>query len=229
MTADFTNLIRKIVPDPGGEDVLKLRVGILSAVNSDGTADIYLSGVLVEDVPRLQGVTAQQGALVQVLSYRGSLLIIGQSAETGATAGAGLWTRVRSTSSSASMTTSLATVLTTTGTTFLRNRVYEIRSHGGVQTTSAGGLAQLRAYRSGGAILGEWYRFPCTVADVTFNATVGGMYFAISNAGNVGGAVELRMAMSAGNGIHYANTDQERNLEIWDVGEISQFPGVQTW
>lgn len=226
---DYTKLRRKLIPEQDGEPATHLRTGVVSVVNTDGTLDIVMSsGVTVPGVPRLAGVVVQVGGVVQMISLRGSLLVIGQVLSSTGGSGAGLWTRVRATSSSSSMTTTLTAVLTTPTVTFLRNRVYEIKSHGGVNSTSAGALAELRAFRSGGATLGEWYRIPCTTTAV-FNATLAGIYFGVSNAGNVSGAVQLQMSVSAGNGTHYANSSSERNLEVWDAGDLSQFPGIQTW
>jgi hypothetical protein len=74
---DYTTLIKKLVPDEDGQDVLRLRVGVVSAIATDGTVDLTLNGVTVPDVPVLGGAYFAVASTVQVLSYRGSLLIIG--------------------------------------------------------------------------------------------------------------------------------------------------------
>lgn len=76
MAIDYTKLLAKLSPEPGGEDVLRLRTGVISAVNSDGTVDVAISGVVVPHVPRLAGTILSAASNVQVLSYRGSLLVL---------------------------------------------------------------------------------------------------------------------------------------------------------
>ena len=76
MTIDYTKLLAKLNPEPGGEDVLRLRTGVVSAVNSDGTVNVAISGVVIPHVPRLAGTILSAASNVQVLSYRGSLLVL---------------------------------------------------------------------------------------------------------------------------------------------------------
>lgn len=90
MTTDYTNLLNKLIPNPGGEDKLRIRTAVVSAVNSDGTVDILLSDVLVPDVPALSSAPVPVGANVQVISLRGSLLVIGTVKGAGS-AGASDW------------------------------------------------------------------------------------------------------------------------------------------
>lgn len=83
MAIDYTKLLAKLQPDPGGEDILRLRTGVVSAFNGNGTVDLLLSGVTVEDVPYLlTGGAIGVGAVVQVISYRGALLVLGPSGST---------------------------------------------------------------------------------------------------------------------------------------------------
>lgn len=81
---DFTKLREKLDPDPGGEDQLRIRTGVVVTDNADGTVDITLSGVLVPGVPKLAdaGTILAAGATVQVLTLRGGSLILGASAGT---------------------------------------------------------------------------------------------------------------------------------------------------
>lgn len=226
--ANLTKLRKKLIPTPDGQDVLRLRSGVVSAVNSDGTCDVVLAGTTVEDVPRLAEASVAVGAVVQMLTYRGSLLIIGRSASGGQTAGLGLWARGQSTSASSAITstTPVTTGLATNTVTFVKNRVYECRTNGGVSNATANSYADLRPYRTGGAQLGEWYRFP-TPSNAVFNASAGGIYF--TPTANVSGGVTLYAATSAGSLTHYGNAGSPRNIEVWDVGDASQFPGIATW
>ena len=75
---DYTALLKKLTPDRDGEPHTHLRTGVVAAINSDGTLDITMSsGVLVPDVPKLDGVNPAVGAVVQMISFRGVLLVIG--------------------------------------------------------------------------------------------------------------------------------------------------------
>lgn len=78
MALDYTSLLKKLTPDRDGEPHTHLRTGVVAAINSDGTLDITMSsGVLVPDVPKLDGVNPAVGAVVQMISFRGVLLVIG--------------------------------------------------------------------------------------------------------------------------------------------------------
>lgn len=82
---DYTNLLKKLIPEDDGEDFLRLRVGTVNAVNANGTLDITMSsGVIVPSVPKLATAYAPVGAVVQMLSQRGSLMVIGAVASGGA-------------------------------------------------------------------------------------------------------------------------------------------------
>jgi hypothetical protein len=75
---DYTKLSRKLIPPKDGEPVARLRVATVNAVNSDGTVDLLMaSGVVVPGVPRLASAYVAAGGVVQVVSLRGSLLVIG--------------------------------------------------------------------------------------------------------------------------------------------------------
>lgn len=226
---DYTKLLKKLSPDRDGEPHLHLRTAVVSAVNANGTVDILMSGVTVPGVPRLADAVVQVGATVQVLAARGSLLVLGQSMGAGHSNGAGLWTRVQANSALGSIGTTLTAVLTTPSTTFLKNRVYEVKSHAGVSAGTAGALAFLVVVRTGAVTIGEGYRFPCTATSAVFNAGFSGIYFGVNSSANVTGTIQLQMSMSTGTGTHYGNATQERNLEVWDVGDISQFPGIPVW
>ena len=77
---DYTKLIEKLDPEKDGQDVITLRTAIVDEVNSDGTLDIILSGIVIPNVPRLASVGAVEGDAVQVQTYRGSMLVVGTTA-----------------------------------------------------------------------------------------------------------------------------------------------------
>lgn len=84
MPIDYTQLITRIVPKEDAEDSVKLRTGTVVTLYTDGTADISVSGVTLR-LPVLSGAAVFVGGVVQILSYRGSMLVIGQI-QVGATA-----------------------------------------------------------------------------------------------------------------------------------------------
>jgi hypothetical protein len=79
MPIDLSKIKKKINPPPDGQDVLRLKVGVVSAIAADGTVDITLNGTTIADVPCLGSAQFIVGQTVQVLSYRGSLLVLGGS------------------------------------------------------------------------------------------------------------------------------------------------------
>jgi hypothetical protein len=83
MAVDVTRLLEKLNPrgQVGGDPGLQLRTGVIDALNADGTADVDLNGVIVPDVPVLNGAVIADGSVVQMLGYRASLLILGLVAE----------------------------------------------------------------------------------------------------------------------------------------------------
>lgn len=223
MTIDYTRLIEQLDPQLDGEDPLKPRTATVNAVNSNGTLNIVLSGVIIPNVPRLSSVGAVVGDVVQVQSSRGSLLVIGVSAQANIAPGRGLRVRAESTSSSGTVT-GLAQVMTTATTTFFKNRAYEVRTHGGFDPSQAAVVIDARAFRTGGAQLGEWYR-RYLHTDQVYNATFSQLYFKVG-AADVTVGIALHISTSAGNVAHFASAAQPRTLEVWDVGAASEFPAA---
>lgn len=75
--ASLSKIKKKLLPNTDGTDVLRLRSAVVAAIGADGTVDITLSGATVTGVPVLGGAVFAVGSVVQVASYRGSLLILG--------------------------------------------------------------------------------------------------------------------------------------------------------
>lgn len=221
MALDITRLIEKLDPRADGQDKVQLRTGTINAVNANGTVDVVLSGVVVPNVPRLSSVGPVVGDSVQVQVYRGSLLVVGFVAGNVADPGRGLRVRVDSVSSSGAVT-GLASVLATSSVTFFKNRAYEIKTHGGFDPSQAAVVVDARAFRSGGAQIGEWYR-SYLHTDQVYNATFDQMYFKVGSGADVTVAIALHISTSAGNVAHFATSAQPRHLEVWDVGPASQF------
>lgn len=230
MSTDYTKLLSKIIPARDGADVLTMRTGVVNAINSDGTADVVISGVVVPAVPRLAEASVAVGSVVQMIAYRGSLLIIGRSANGGQSLALGLWARGQNTASSGLQSTTLSGTIATNTVTFVKNRVYEVKTHGGVSSTTANAFLDLRAYRSGPATqIGEFFRFGAPTTGSVYNASGHGIYFTPTV--DVVGGVSLYAAGSVASAVtHVAGAGgTPRNVEVYDVGDISQFPGITTW
>lgn len=221
MAIDYTRLIEKLDPHKDGQDNTTLRTATVSVVNANGTLDITLSGVVIPGVPRLASVGAVVGDTVQVQVYRGSMLVVGFVNTNVTDPGRGLRVRVDSVSSSGTVT-GLAAVLTTASVTFFKNRAYEVRTHGGFDPSQAAVVVDARAFRAGGAQIGEWYR-TYLHTDQVYNATFDQLYFKVSSAADVTTAIALHISTSAGNVAHFASSAQPRHLEVWDVGPASQY------
>lgn len=77
MALDYTNILKKLVPEEDGEPSLHLRTMTVAVVNGDGTVDLTTSGVTVPSVARLSSASVSIGNQVQVLVGRGVMLILG--------------------------------------------------------------------------------------------------------------------------------------------------------
>jgi hypothetical protein len=229
MGADYTNLLKKIVPQNqvSGDPGFQLRAGVITAVAADGTVSLALAGdEIVSDIPTLAATSYRVGMVVQILTYRGSMLVIGPTSSGPYPDGLGLWARGQLTADSATMGTTLGELLRTNVVTFVAGRVYECRTFAGVRSTTVNVVLDLRAYRTASStLIAEFFRFPTPVANTAFNASSGGIYFTPTV--NLTGAVSLFGAASAGGVMtHVANTTSPRNIEVYDVGDVSKFPGI---
>lgn len=228
---EYSKLRAQLNPDRDGQDVLQLRVGVVTAINSDGTADVTINGVTVTKVNRLVEATITVGTVVQILSYRGSLLIIGRVANSGQSAGLGLWARGQSTSNSGTLPTSgsPAGLVGTNVVTFVKGRAYEVKMHGGISTTSANAWAAFQIYRKGPATqIGDFYKFPAPATGQVYNISASGFYFQVS--ANVTDGIDLYgFANTASIITHVGSASTPRNIEVYDVGDVGQYAGITTW
>src|SRR5690554_7809445 len=82
MATDYTKLLNKLVPSPGGEDTVRMRTATVTAINSNGTVRISVSGVTITvDISRLASSGMLISVTVSVISFRGELLVIGTIAD----------------------------------------------------------------------------------------------------------------------------------------------------
>lgn len=112
MPIDLSKIKTKLNPPMDGQDVLRLRTATVAARDSStGRVSITLNGATITDVPALGDAAFSVGTIVQVLSYRGSMLIIGGSS----VATAQPVEATGNTSNGTTTSTSYTNTLTTTG------------------------------------------------------------------------------------------------------------------
>jgi hypothetical protein len=93
---DVTTLLTEMLPAPDGESPVRHRTGTVVTVNANGTADLDLGGVTVDDVAVLRGTALGVGDIVQVAVWAGDLLVLGKAAGTDeAVFGSGLTVKAR--------------------------------------------------------------------------------------------------------------------------------------
>lgn len=109
---NLSKIKKKLNPEPDGQGLLRLQAATVSAIAADGTVDLNLNGATVTDVPCLDSARFVVGQSVQVLSYRGSLLVIGGSGKPTSQPVQTEGTTTNGTTTSTGFTNSL----TTTGT-----------------------------------------------------------------------------------------------------------------
>jgi hypothetical protein len=140
---DYTALLKKLTPDRDGEAHTHLRTGTVDAVNSDGTLDIMMSGgIIVPSVPKLASAYAPDGATVQMISFRGSLLVLGPSASGMAGPSQRVATTVI-TSPSGTFTTTATQVASVTAP-LVAGSIYRVTFDGAFDTTVDGDMVRAR-------------------------------------------------------------------------------------
>jgi hypothetical protein len=140
---DYTKLRKKLAPDQDGEPATHLRTATVDAVNSDGTVDLLMaSGVIVPDVPKLASAYTPDGSVVQVISLRGSLLVIGPSASGMAGPSQRVATTVITTPSGTF--TATATQVASVTAPLVAGSVYRVTFDGAFDTTVDGDMVRAR-------------------------------------------------------------------------------------
>jgi hypothetical protein len=106
---NLTKIKKKLNPDPDGTPPLRLQTATVAAMDADGTVDIALNGTTVTNVPVLGAARFVVGTVVQVLTYRGSMLVLGGSGTGSAQAVSAEGVTTNGTTTSTSFTNSLTT------------------------------------------------------------------------------------------------------------------------
>lgn len=82
---DLYRLVNTLWPVAGAEDVLRMRTGKIEALNSNGTVDVSISGVVLENIKALASARPYlfDDTLAYVAQWRGALLVLGSPVVTG--------------------------------------------------------------------------------------------------------------------------------------------------
>jgi hypothetical protein len=181
MAIDYTKLRRKLTPEPeiDGDPGIRLKVGTVAAIDSStGLVTLNLNGATVPAVPSLSGARFAVGTVVQVLSYRGALLILGASNSASAQP-------VEATGSTTPGTTTSTSYTNTLTTTGIHGVAFIAPPSGKIQiigrsvasNSNAGSYAQMDYEVRQGSTIGSG-----TLARTTNNNTAGIQQSATANA-----------------------------------------------
>lgn len=223
MAIDYFRLLEKLDPKKDGEDVVRLRKGVVDTVNADGTVDLQLSGVPtpIPDVPVLNGVALSVGQVVRVLTSRGSLLVLGVD-----TVGAEpYW--ISATSASSNFTTADATVFQIDDVVFRAGRAYRVEFYGGWNDVpvSAPTLVnpKIKKTSSAGTLWIDFGWLPMVngVANISGAGATG---FLRRTAGtDLTADIVLTAITNAGTANMFANSTLLRWLEIREIGSAAKY------
>lgn len=135
-STDYTKLLARLLPDAGGEDTLRMRVGVVSAVNVNGTLDVIVSGQIAAGVAQLDSSVAGVGDVVQMITYRGQLLVIG-TVNNASASGVEPVVRVASQANGVAIGNTESVIFTLPSFTYKAGRAYTLWLGGGVSFSDA--------------------------------------------------------------------------------------------
>ena len=224
MAFDYFKLLEKIDPKQDAEDVVRLRKGVVDAVNADGTVDLQLSGVPtpIPDVPVLEGAIVFVGQVVRVATSRGALLVLGGSGPT--TGGPPYY--VGATTASSNFTTSDATVLQIDDVVFRAGLAYRIEFYGGWNDASGTPTLfnpKIKKTNSSGTLWID-YGWRSMLNGVAQIPGVGAVGIVRRTAGtDLTADVVLTAVTNTGTANMFANTTLVRWMEINPIGPAAKY------
>jgi hypothetical protein len=219
---NYTKLLEKLDPTPGGEDKARMRTGVISAVNTDGTVDLAISGIVVPDVPRLDGAIVPVGAAVNVIGYRGSLLVIGRTAINDNDAGSSLIVRADSVGGGSAIGTTEVNLISTADGTFPEGRAFRV-SWRTRMTIGSPGIDNFRVRRDtplSGTLVGSFQNTNMPAGLQVFQDT---FYLKRTSAGSATLDLHLSLTHSVGSATPSGAADTVRYLEVYDVGAAADY------
>jgi hypothetical protein len=220
---DYTRLLQKLDPQVDGEDVTRLRKGVVDAVNADGTVDLVISGIVIPGVPVLKSAVVSVDQVVQVLTSRGSLLVLG------AVSAADEPYFVSATSASSNFTTSDATVLQINSVVFRAGRAYRAEFYGGWNDAAGAPTLfnpKIKKTNFSGTLWVDFGWLPMVngVANITGMGATGLVRRTAST--DLTADVVLTAVTNTGTANMFANTTLLRWLEIRDIGRAAKYTNV---
>lgn len=223
MAIDFFKLLEKLAPDTDGEDVTRLRKGVVEALNADGTVDLGLSGIVIPAVPRLDSARVSVGQRVRVLTTRGGLLVLGPIS----TANEPYF--VSATAASSNFTTTDATVLQINSVVFRAGRAYRVEFYGGWNDAAGAPTLvnpKIKKTNSTGTLWVDFGWLPMVngVANISAFGATG--FLRRTAATDLTADVHLTAITNTGTANMFANTTLLRWLEIRDIGAASKYSNV---
>lgn len=130
------------------------------------------------------------------------------------------------TASGAAIGTTETVALTIPATTYRAGRAYQVVMKGGFTPSIANAVVQTRIRKTNvaGQDLGEFFRYPLSLANLPHNGYGTGVIFTVG-AADVTAAICLTLQASAGATVtHAANSTNPRRLEIFDINDASMYP-----
>jgi hypothetical protein len=136
-------------------------------------------------------------------------------------------TKVTSTSSSGSVSTTEATVQTTSSATFKANRAYEIRVSGAILESSNGAFSawKIRKTNLAGAIVLEWPRSPTNGMNLDTGMTLADRIFTVGGSDVTAPLVLTAQASGGSTVIHSAAATFPRGIMVREIGPSSAYSG----
>jgi hypothetical protein len=226
MPIDLSEIRKKIASPADGQDVVRLRVGTISAVNADGTLDVTISGIVVPSVPRLQGSPLAVGEVVQLTSYRGSLMVLGTTGTDALTYGNEPFVRASATSDSSAITSTEAVVLTLASRTYKAGRAYIAWSGGGQAYSANSAFSSWNVKKgttTGGATVISYPRQSNGAGTTTLESHLNlQQVFAVTGGSDVTTQMVLTVAANGANTVtHKGSAVNPRHITILPAGRSS--------
>jgi hypothetical protein len=225
MPIDLSQIKKKIVGPQDGQDVVRLRVGTVSAVNADGTLDVTISGIVVPSVPRLRGEPLAVGEVVQLTSYRGSLMVLDSTASNANTYGNEPFVRASATSNSGAINAETV-VLTLASRTYKSGRAYIAWAGGGVLFSANSAFSawnMKKGTTTGGSTVVSYPRQSNGAATTTLEQHLNlQQVFAVTGGSDVTTQMVLTLAANGANtATHAGSAVNPRHLTILPAGRAS--------
>lgn len=221
---DYSKIKKKLGGrEDDGQDVLRLRTATVGAVNVDGTVDLVLSGVTVEDVSKIGSAVVDVGQEVQVMSYRGSLLVLGGTGVSSGVTGEQPIVRDAAQSNSSASAAEII-VATLASRTYKAGRAYKVWVGGGVIYSANSAFSSWNVRKgttTGGTSVLFFPRHSNGAATTTLEQHLNLQGILIVGGTDVTTQLCLGMAASGGTAQHAGSAANARHMTVLPAGYAS--------